>query len=375
MDDKKPNLALVMIVKNEAASIREIIESVRGQIDTYVIVDTGSTDGTEAIARKALDGIPGEIISEPFVDFAITRNRSLELAASKAVFGLLLSGDETLVDPDQQVKRFCAETRNRRGDGAWNIAIVTQGTRFASTRLVRLDAGWHYVGEVHEVLVHGQRPPPRQWIEGCHIVHSGTADPDRKRLRLYRDLEILREKVRKNPADTRSQFYQAQTISDLGMHAQALQAYERRVKMGVGFLEEQYEAAFRMARTALILGNPWPDIQQLYLEAHTIDPRRAEPIYQIANFWKQQKAWPVCWMLASYGAEIPYPKDCVMFVDQDVYRYQLAELASISGFYVGQFERSRRYAEQALAARPDDQRLKENLAKYESLIETTPRRR
>ena len=370
MNEEKSLLALVMIVRNEAPSMARIIESVRDQVDCAVIVDTGSTDGTAEIARQALGEIPRDIYEYPFVDFATTRNQSLDLAAPRAVFGLLLSGDETLVDPDGLVRRHCIETRDRTDDlGAWNVQLSIGGTKFFSTRLVRLSAGWRYVGEVHEVLVKPGHPPVRARIDGPVIVHAAT-DPDRKRLRLYRDLEILREKMRQAPEDTRTQFYLAQTISELGMHAQAFEAYKRRVTMATGFVEEQYEAAFRMAMTSMLLGRPWPETQELFLEAHAIDPRRAEPIHQVANYWRFQKNWPLCWMFASYGAEISYPNDCVLFVDVDVYRYRLAELASIAGFYVGQMDRGRRYAEKAAAARPEDARLKENLAKYESVAKT-----
>ena len=92
-----PLLSLVMIVKDEATSLRRTLESVRGAADRALILDTGSTDGTQALARQLfVEVLPGELHEEPFVDFATTRNRSLELCAGQSVFALILSGDETL---------------------------------------------------------------------------------------------------------------------------------------------------------------------------------------------------------------------------------------------------------------------------------------
>jgi len=42
-------ICLVMIVKNEAHVIRRCLESVRPLIDTWLIIDTGSTDGTQRL--------------------------------------------------------------------------------------------------------------------------------------------------------------------------------------------------------------------------------------------------------------------------------------------------------------------------------------
>jgi len=46
-DPNQPTICLTMIVKNEAQVIRRCIDSVRRFISYWVIVDTGSTDGTQ----------------------------------------------------------------------------------------------------------------------------------------------------------------------------------------------------------------------------------------------------------------------------------------------------------------------------------------
>ncbi|WP_229885463.1 glycosyltransferase, partial [Streptomyces tanashiensis] len=74
----RPSICLCMIVKNEAAVIERCLASVRGLVDTWVISDTGSTDGTQELIRKALDGIPGELHEETWVNFG--HNRSLNIA-------------------------------------------------------------------------------------------------------------------------------------------------------------------------------------------------------------------------------------------------------------------------------------------------------
>jgi tetratricopeptide (TPR) repeat protein len=86
-----PTLALSMIVKNAADTIRPCLESVAGLVDQIVIADTGCTDDTCAIAREF-----GAIII-PFAwenHFANARNASLKAATTDWV--LVLDGDEEL---------------------------------------------------------------------------------------------------------------------------------------------------------------------------------------------------------------------------------------------------------------------------------------
>ncbi|MEU5316418.1 glycosyltransferase [Streptomyces sp. NPDC021056] len=49
-----------MIVKNEAHVIRRCLESVLPLVDTWVILDTGSPDGTQDIIRETPRRPPAE---------------------------------------------------------------------------------------------------------------------------------------------------------------------------------------------------------------------------------------------------------------------------------------------------------------------------
>ena len=53
-----------------------------GQIDYWVVVDTGSTDGTQQIIKDfmAKHKIPGELFERPWVNFSHNRSEALELA-------------------------------------------------------------------------------------------------------------------------------------------------------------------------------------------------------------------------------------------------------------------------------------------------------
>lgn len=51
----KPTLAVALIVKNEAKHLKACLETVQGWVDEIVILDSGSSDATEQIAREFTD--------------------------------------------------------------------------------------------------------------------------------------------------------------------------------------------------------------------------------------------------------------------------------------------------------------------------------
>ena len=61
-DSSRPLLEFVMLVKNEAKSIVETINSVKDHVDRWTILDTGSTDGTQDLIREAFQGVGSKLL-------------------------------------------------------------------------------------------------------------------------------------------------------------------------------------------------------------------------------------------------------------------------------------------------------------------------
>lgn len=102
-----PTIALNMIVKNESKIIKRFLESVYPFIDTYVIMDTGSTDNTIELINEFFKENPtpskGKIVKSTFENFADTRNLALKFVADKSDYILLLDADMTLQINNQNV--------------------------------------------------------------------------------------------------------------------------------------------------------------------------------------------------------------------------------------------------------------------------------
>jgi glycosyltransferase involved in cell wall biosynthesis len=73
---------LTIIVKNEAGNLEACLSSVAGLFDEIVVVDTGSVDGTEEIARE----FGARVFDFVWVDdFATARNAALVLAGDRGL--------------------------------------------------------------------------------------------------------------------------------------------------------------------------------------------------------------------------------------------------------------------------------------------------
>ena len=60
--DPSQRICLAMIVKNEAKIIARCLTGLKPLIDHWVIVDTGSTDGTMGEIARAISDIPGVLV-------------------------------------------------------------------------------------------------------------------------------------------------------------------------------------------------------------------------------------------------------------------------------------------------------------------------
>ena len=102
-------ICLNMIVKNEAPIIANLLKSVKDVIDYYIIVDTGSNDGTPEIIKKIMDEykIDGEIHHEKWINFGINRQQALDKAIGKADYALIIDADEEIkYDRYKRSKKF-----------------------------------------------------------------------------------------------------------------------------------------------------------------------------------------------------------------------------------------------------------------------------
>jgi len=259
-------IALVMIVRNEAASIERGLASVKPFIGSWSIVDTGSTDDTKKLIRKALKGIPGKLHERKFVDFGHNRTEALTLAKDSADWLLLLDADET-AEFHSDLLTWLATDPDPETD-AWMVEIVDSGTIWRRPLLVRGNLDWRYIGPVHEYLDYTQvksRP-----LLGLTVTHHGSNRHPIQKFDHY--LTLLEPGLQ--AGDPRAVFYSAECLRFLGCYPKAIELYLERAGMNT-FEEEAWYAAYQAAKLAR-------NVTDL-LKAFERRPWRAEPLWAAAE--------------------------------------------------------------------------------------------
>lgn len=198
-------LSLSMIVRDEAARLKECLASVSGFVDEMVVVDTGSTDDTVRIAEDC--GARVHRLPWPG-DFAPARNHALDLVQGDWV--LVLDADERLrPEAREPLLRLMEEpdalliTLLRREQGALQSPFSRVSRLFRRHPDLRWSRPYHSM--VDDSVLEIQAREPRWRILACPgtaLDHDGyrpelLAGSD-KAARLRRAME---EELRRQPGD------------------------------------------------------------------------------------------------------------------------------------------------------------------------------
>ncbi len=126
----------------------------------------------------------------------------------------------------------------------------------------------------------------------------------------------------------------------------------------------RFDDAYAAAREAQARQAPWPEVQQLFLDAHALAPERAEPLCDLAWHYFQHTNYPLMYLFARHAAECPWPPPETRDVDWESYRFRRYDLLGIAAYYVGELEVGEKATRQALLYAPHLQRLHDNLRYY-----------
>ncbi|SFD37630.1 Glycosyl transferase family 2 [Paracidovorax konjaci] len=320
-----------MIVKNEAPVIARCLASVRSLIDHWVIVDTGSTDGTQQVVRDFLQDVPGSLHERPWKNFAHNRNEALELARPQADYLLFIDADEQLRVPQGFAWPELA------ADG-YLFSCRMNDCEYQRNSMVATRVAWRWAGVLHEYLT---APAHGPWASLPQVLIDVSHDGARARdpLTYQRDIALLEQALRDEPGNTRYAFYLAQSLRDAGRLEESREAYRRRAAMG-GWDEECWYAVFQVAALTERLGSSAPEVREAYLAAYTQRPSRAEPLCELARYHRLRSEFALAHLYAQQAVRIPRPAD-ILFVDAAVYAWRALDELTVSAFYANALDQGR----------------------------------
>ena len=228
------SISLCIVARNEASFINDCIRSASSICDEVILVDTGSTDATREIARKA----GARVVRKPWPG-DLGRAHALPLACARCDWVLSLDGDE-LLHPDSGDKiRALTASRSHEGylftirnylydpNTKWrgvdsSDPLVKGALGYCpnvAVRLFRRREAYRYEGHVHQsiassILARGGKIG----VTDVPIHHYGLIRFDRAKSPFY--AALARRQVVQTPASARAW-----------------------IDLGIAFLEDKHSAA------------------------------------------------------------------------------------------------------------------------------------
>jgi glycosyltransferase involved in cell wall biosynthesis/predicted Zn-dependent protease len=267
-----PRLSVCVIAKNEERFLAQCLKSVQGLSPQLIVVDTGSTDRTVAIARE----FGAEIYTFPWGDnFAAARNAALEHATGDWV--LMLDADEEL--PAAQHAQLLADMQSA-ATIAFRLPLVNAGQekegRSFVPRLFRNAPGAFFTGRIHEQVFSSLLDHAKKWglktgLGTAELRHHGySQELVRDRNKIERNLKLLRAALEDNPVDVN-------LVMNLGLEL------VRSDDLAAGL--DKYREAYRLM-SAQAPADVVPELREVLLTQFTSQLYKArghEEVVQVLN--------------------------------------------------------------------------------------------
>ena len=329
MNAASQSICLCMIVKNEAPVIRRCLDSVRPIIDYWVIVDTGSSDGTQEIIREYFRDLPGELHERPWQDFAHNRSEALALARPHGDYSLVIDADDALEIPKgYQLPELTAD--------AYVVDIQDVALTYQRTQIVRNTLPWRYVGVLHEFIAaegsnsSGNIPiVMRRNHDGARRRDSKTFEKDAGVLE--RALEIETDPFLR----ARYTFYLAQSYRDCGQKQKALDKYLARAELG-SWQDEVFVSLLNAARLKEQLEHSEGDIIDTYMRASNAVSTRVEALHGASRFCRLKNWFEEGYQIANRGTNIE-ARNGGLFVESWIYQYGLLDELAVNAYWSGHY--------------------------------------
>jgi glycosyltransferase involved in cell wall biosynthesis len=291
----RPLVSLVMMIKDEAKSLRGVLEAVKPFVDRWTIVDTGSRDDSCRIVKEVMVSVPGWLHHEQFRGYAATRNRVLDLDAQvtdPSEFSLFLSGDEYLRD-GAKLREYLETQRDTNVDCHFIRLALDMGMSMQA-RVLRTGSKWRYddfdLG-IHEVPVYpGGADAPKGASPGGYIEHV-AADPIARMDNIWeKHIPLLRAALERNPKNERALEFLISSLESFLPHMETdeckdtveecLELYRQRFELPFVCEEQRRIFVMRMIDTARLGDSFTPE--ELFIMADKLcqaDASRPEPFF------------------------------------------------------------------------------------------------
>lgn len=349
---KAMKIAVYALAKNEEQHAAAWAESCK-EADYRVVTDTGSTDRTPDVLRETGVSVhTGNVVPWRWDE---AHNLSLHHVPSDADVCVRLDLDERFKPGWRKALEEAWKPGMTKLRYWYNWSLDDKGNpviRFPGDR-IHSRSGYRWVGATHEGLVRWHGDEVSTFTDTLEIMHYRT--PGKKH---STDLELLRRAVHEMPNDARMQWYFARQL-DYNNDPEARAAFEKYLDMPSGNRTERAYACRILAKLIPEQAESW------YQRAIQESPVEPEGYFELARRAHEKKDHIAAFFWAS-RATFCTKNAQTHCSDLSAYGHLPADIAAVNSFLLGMPKEALRYTKIAVERNPDDQRLKDNLAKLEA---------
>ena len=346
-------IGLCMIVKDESHIIAEVLQATLPLIDTYCILDTGSTDNTIQIIKDFYSKaeITGEVIQSDWKGFGPSRSEALKLCDGKMDYIIMIDADDLMSFP-MGCKEFLKKMFEEHSPNAVIINIKRGNMDYSRTQMFKANDDWRYVGVLHEYPTNDKKNnkliklPNEIYMVGRTLGNRSQQEGNK----YLKDAELLLAEHLREPENDRTVFYLAQSYRDGGNIPEAVKWYKKRIEMGK-WKEEQCVSAMNLAR--LLEDKEWA------WRAHEFNPKRNESLVRYASHCRSKNLFTQELLaMILYATTIPKPTEQVLFVETDIYEWRMWDEMAVIAYHVGRKDLAKQAGARLLSDNlfPPDQR-------------------
>lgn len=355
---KEITISLCMIVRDEEETIGRCLDSVKEIVDEMIIVDTGSIDRTKEIVSEYTSHIYD---FEWIDDFAAARNFSFSKATQDYI--LWLDADDVLLeDVKREFKRLKREL-DEKVDAVlmpYHLTLDANGNPSYSSRrnrLVKRERNFKWFGKVHEYLeVYGEILK-----SDIGIVHQKEKAWTNRNLKIYESAVERGEEL--SPRDV---FYYANECVDNQKHEEAILLYEKFLKDGKGWKEDNIYAAGKLGDCYAKL-EQWEKAVEACMKSFQYDIPRGEICTRLGNIYMTQEKYKEAIYWYKTATEVPIPADAP-FYDPTSYTWVPFLQLCVCHSRLGENEKAYYYNELAATYIPDDFAVEYNRNYFKSVF-------
>jgi O-antigen biosynthesis protein len=293
---KRKSLSLCMIVKNEELNLAKCLMSAKPVVDEIIVVDTGSTDKTKAIASA----LGAKVFDFPWTnDFAEARNFSLSKASGDWIF--VLDADEVVspLDYHKLKKTFKSSagkrvaytmvTRNYTDQASLKNWSPNEGKYIAEeaglgwipspkVRLFPNDKRIFFQNAVHELVEPSLQKIGSQ-AKTCDVPihHYGRLNQEKLLAKGEKYYRLGLEKIEKANEDCNALREVAIQAAEIGKYSEAVEIWMKVIK-----LKPNDASAFMNLGFAFLMMNQYENVAEYSRKALELEPNLREAALNLA---------------------------------------------------------------------------------------------